>query len=409
MFGPDFSAAPKDNIGSPSRVRPSPTIRNRPRSPDMISMGSLPRRAPNWRWPPLTSDLSFDAPVAVPFGFQDNTSSVSDAGTNFMLAKPIRDSWQAFRHSLGRTVLQSGTADGATIADGVSKRDTFMFFVPYWQHSHSITLNGEVAAIDDIVVLPPGREFAVASRGTHKWISISVPLAGLEEAGFSRAHVHDLAAAASLIRAPHEAIRQLIAAAKDAMDAVQTRSTSANTTRVRDIERALLAALLGAIAPYGVVARAPCNRNNSNLDRVIRKALEFLRTKDRQDLHVEELCRTVGVAERSLLRAFHRFFGVGPTRYLKLRRLNNVHCALQARDCRQTTVTEVLTTWGVTELGRFAGAYKALFGESPSETLRKKTAAQGPRHLPGSRCGEHRQRRHTPRRLKTGIAGIGVS
>jgi AraC-like DNA-binding protein len=110
-----------------------------------------------------------------------------------------------------------------------------------------------------------------------------------------------------------------------------------------------------------------------------------------------------------LLRAFHRFFGVGPTQYLKLRRLNNVHCALQAHDCRQTTVTEVLTTWGVSELGRFAGAYKALFGESPSETLRKKTGAQGSRHLPGRRCGAHCQRRQTARRLKTGIAGIGVS
>jgi AraC family ethanolamine operon transcriptional activator len=371
-------------------------------------MGSLSRRAPDPRWP-LTSDISFDAPVTVPFGCHDYAGSVSDAGVNFMVAQPIRNSWQASRHSLGRTVLQSGTAGGATIADGVSKRDTFVFFLPYRQHSHSITLNGEVAAIDDIVVLPPGREFAVASRGTHKWISISVPPTVLEEAGFSPVHVDDLAAAASLIRAPHQAARQLVAAAMDAMDTVQINSTSANTTRLCDIERALLAALLGAVVPRGVVAHAPFSRNSSNLDRVIHKALGFLRTKDRQDLHVEDLCRTVGVAERSLLRAFHRFFGVGPTQYLKLRRLNNVRCALQTHDCRQATVTEVLTTWGVTELGRFAGAYKALFGESPSETLRKKTGAQGPRHLPGSRCGAHCQRRQTPRRLKTGIAGIRVS
>jgi len=374
----------------------------------MISMGSLSRRAPDPRWR-LTSDISFDTPATVPFGCHDYASNVSDAGLNFMVAKPIRDSWQASRHSLDRTVLQSGTAGGATIADGVSKRDMFVFFVPYRQHSHSITLNGEVAAIDDIIVLPPGREFAVASRGTHKWISISVPPTVLEEAGFSLVHVDDLAAAASLIRAPHEAVRELLAAAKDATDAVQASSISANSTRLCNIERALLVALLGAVVPCGVVARAPFSRNSSNLDRVIHKALGFLRTKDRQDLHVEDLCRTVGVAERSLLRAFHRFFGVGPTQYLKLRRLNNVHCALQAYDCRQTTVTEVLTTWGVTELGRFAGAYKALFGESPSETLRKKTGAQGPRHLPGSRRGAHCQRRQTQSRLKTSIAGIGVS
>jgi AraC-like DNA-binding protein len=232
-------------------------------------------------------------------------------------------------------------------------------------------------AVDEIAVLPPGREFALASRGPHKWVSISVPPAVLEEAGFSRVHIHALGAAATLIRAPHAASRQLVRAAKDAMDTVQSTPVSANTTRFCDIERSLLVDLAAAIMPCGVVARSPSCRNSSNLDRVIREALGFLRAQDGHDLHVEHLCRAIDVAERSLLRAFHRFFGVGPTQYLKLRRLNKVHCALQAHDCKETTVTGMLTTWGVTELGRFAGTYKALFGESPSETLRKKTGAKG--------------------------------
>ena len=340
----------------------------------MISMGSLSQRAPaNWHWSPLTSDACFDVPATEPFGFHDYARSVCDAGVNLMLAKPSRGNWQVTRHPLARIVLQSGTAGGATIADGVSRSDSFVFFLPNSERSRPITLNGEAVAVDEIAVFPPGREFALASRGPHKWISISVPPAVLEEAGFSRVHVHALGAAATLIRAPHAAIRQLVTAAKDAMDAVQSTPVSANVTRFCDIERALLADLIAAVIPCGVIARSPSCRNNSNLDRVIRQALGFLRTQDGQDLHVEHLCRAIDVAERSLLRAFHRFFGVGPTQYLKLRRLNKVHCALQAHDCKETTVTGVLTTWGVTELGRFAGAYKALFSESPSETLRKKT------------------------------------
>ena len=96
--------------------------------------------------------------------------------------------------------------------------------------------------------------------------------------------------------------------------------------------------------------------------------------------HVEDLCRAIDVAERSLLRAFHKFFGVGPTQYMKLRRLNKVHCELQARDGKETTVTGIMTNCGVTEFGRFAGSYRALFGESPSETLKRKLETAGRMH-----------------------------
>ena len=37
--------------------------------------------------------------------------------------------------------------------------------------------------------------------------------------------------------------------------------------------------------------------------------------------------------------------------------------------------TEVAAQWGFTELGRFAGYYKHLFGESPSMTLKRRKAS----------------------------------
>jgi AraC family ethanolamine operon transcriptional activator len=36
----------------------------------------------------------------------------------------------------------------------------------------------------------------------------------------------------------------------------------------------------------------------------------------------------------------------------------------------ETTVSTVATDHGFCELGRFAGTYKLMFGETPSETLR---------------------------------------
>ena len=53
-----------------------------------------------------------------------------------------------------------------------------------------------------------------------------------------------------------------------------------------------------------------------------------------------------------------------------MRRLNLVRRVLRELGPADTTVSRVAGRHGFTELGRFAGEYRALFGESPSETLR---------------------------------------
>ena len=63
-------------------------------------------------------------------------------------------------------------------------------------------------------------------------------------------------------------------------------------------------------------------------------------------------------------------------------RLQGVRRALRNQRAKDTTVTSVATGYGFYELGRFAGAYKELFGEVPSETLR---GAANPPWMTGAR------------------------
>jgi transcriptional regulator GlxA family with amidase domain len=54
-----------------------------------------------------------------------------------------------------------------------------------------------------------------------------------------------------------------------------------------------------------------------------------------------------------------------------LRRLQAVRIALRDADPATSSVAEIASGCGFTELGRFAGAYRTAFGESPSTTLRR--------------------------------------
>ena len=75
--------------------------------------------------------------------------------------------------------------------------------------------------------------------------------------------------------------------------------------------------------------------------------------------------------ERTLRTCCREVLGVGPLRYLWLRRMHLARQALLHADASVSTVTEVATAHGFWELGRFSVEYRTLFGESPSESLRR--------------------------------------
>jgi AraC-like DNA-binding protein len=88
---------------------------------------------------------------------------------------------------------------------------------------------------------------------------------------------------------------------------------------------------------------------------------------------VAHLCQELGVDERVLRRCCHAHLGLGPVRYLRLLRMQRVRRTLQNGTCGTTTVTQVVQRHGFGQVGRFATEYRALYGELPSETLRRGT------------------------------------
>ncbi len=84
---------------------------------------------------------------------------------------------------------------------------------------------------------------------------------------------------------------------------------------------------------------------------------------------LRHLC--AGASDRTLRACCHEYLGMSPTRYLWLRRMHLARRGLRTADPAATTVTEVATSYGFQEFGRFSVAYRSLFGESPSAALRR--------------------------------------
>jgi AraC-like DNA-binding protein len=105
--------------------------------------------------------------------------------------------------------------------------------------------------------------------------------------------------------------------------------------------------------------------------RVMWRLEEVLTSTPDRPLYMPQLCATVGASYTSLHDCCQEYLGMSPKRYLWLRRMHLVRRALRIADAEKTTVTEIATEYGFWELGRFAGAYRSLFGEAPSAALRR--------------------------------------
>jgi len=117
---------------------------------------------------------------------------------------------------------------------------------------------------------------------------------------------------------------------------------------------------------------------------VMRRLENFLEANLDRTLHLTDLCAAAAVSDRTLRILSHEHLGMSPTRYLWLRRMHLARQALRMADPTTATVTEIATRYAFWELGRFAVAYRSLFGETPSATLRRPPEDPRPQKILGS-------------------------
>ncbi len=150
-----------------------------------------------------------------------------------------------------------------------------------------------------------------------------------------------------------------------AMSLVETPATPA---AVAELERAMMSMLL-LTQPHDRAAELLDDGDGS--DRLVDDALEAIRRHHEGEVTVGSIARAVGVSERTLELAFRRRTGRTPVSHLRDARLDEVRERLLSTSAGELTIARAAAESGFGNLGRLAAAYRARFGERPSETPRR--------------------------------------
>jgi AraC family ethanolamine operon transcriptional activator len=150
--------------------------------------------------------------------------------------------------------------------------------------------------------------------------------------------------------------------------AEDTPNIIANPATAHGLEQMLISALVDSLDETNAQEHRVAHRHH---DLIMRRFRRVVDENWRTAVYVPEICVAVGVSARTLLTCCNEHLGVGPKQYLLLRRVGLVRRALRHAEPGTTTVTEILTRYGFWQFGRFAGLYLRLYGERPSDTLRR--------------------------------------
>ncbi len=133
------------------------------------------------------------------------------------------------------------------------------------------------------------------------------------------------------------------------------------------MEQDLMPLLIDALPPAHQ-AKAPRSYRRAAL---VSTAKAYIMENLDQPLTLAQICQAVCISQRSLQYGFQDMLGMGPMAFVKVQRLHGIRRALLYADPKPETVAQIAHQWGFFSLGHFARDYKTMFGELPSETLRR--------------------------------------
>ena len=233
---------------------------------------------------------------------------------------------------------------------------------------------GTPARPGEIVTHAGGGRVHERTRGPTRWGSIWLPLDDLLRCG--RAMIgpaFTVPRGTCRWRPPAAALHHLVELHADAMRATRLRPRlPAGAEAARGLEQLLLQALAECMAPAVMDPAAAAEKRQAS---IMERFEDLIRADPCGVQPIGAICAAIGVPDRTLRTCCESHLGLSPLRYLQLRRMQLARHALRGALPGGASVAQIARLHGFGQPGRFAGVYRAQFGELPSATLRHRGRA----------------------------------
>lgn len=243
---------------------------------------------------------------------------------------------------------------------GVLPKNVLAFGVPLDSVGQGMFC-GQVCGAQDFHVFSGSSGFEFRSAHQHTILGVELELgAGWLQSGTGRDALFPAQACALHVgpAALAEVKQYLLKLFQSAHASPQLLATSAVVSTVADY-------LLDQVSH--VVRQGETAGDTKTQWKLVQQACSLVQSQVEDAPTVAQLCVDLGVSRRTLQNSFQKVLNISPLAYLKALRLGQARRALKRMD----SVTEAATSSGFWHFGHFSQDYQAMFGERPSDTLRR--------------------------------------
>ncbi|TWU06536.1 AraC family transcriptional regulator [Stieleria varia] len=298
--------------------------------------------------------------------FEAYAEAIHDADLDVRLLHPYERCWSIQQREIGSLRLQHGIEGSGLLTQGAVKPEGWAFY--FLRSGAPVPLNGKLLVDGSIAVLPPRSEFRFSGRGPVEWYTVYIPSICLAVPD----KIPTELGSAGVIEVDGRLIHRIRSALDAAFPAATSRSSDTCSDCVAETIQANLLFVFRELFEERTSSTRPIElKSEVNRKALICRAIELVNDTSAWESSVPEIATMLGVSQRTLLATFQEQLGLTPKTYLLNHRHHLARRVLMNSTPHSTTVAAVAMKFGFFDIGRFAGRYFQIFGEYPSETLRR--------------------------------------